>query len=262
MKAIILAAGKGSRLNGIIADAPKCLLQVGETSLLEYQILTLRRCGIDDIAVVVGYNAELVRNVIGSGVQFVDNEIYSSTNSLYSLWLTHDLLHDGFIVMNGDVLFHPQMLSKLLRDDREDALLISYRNSMTSTYGDEEMKVKIADGKIIEISKQIIPSAADGENVGIGKFGPAGAKVLIEKMNNLISNGAERQWAPRAFQDFASVRPLYAIDIHRYPWIEIDFPEDYRRAIEVILPRITSSGEVRVSRPLSAEKQMAIVNSL
>jgi len=243
MKAVILAAGKGSRLNGIIGEEPKCLLQVGEMSLIERQIVTMRQFGIDDIAIVVGYNADLVKEVIGPGVCYIENEIYAKTNSLYSLWLARDLLGDGFVVMNGDVLFHPRMLRNLLQSNNEDALLVSYRNSTFPGYGDEEMKVRIEGGRITDISKQIAPSEADGENVGIGKFGAAGARLLIKKMDALIEQGAERDWAPRAFQDFARERPLNAINTRGDPWIEIDFPQDYYHAVNSILPEICRLAE-------------------
>jgi choline kinase len=260
MKAVILAAGKGSRLNGIIGDAPKCLLKVGEMSLIERQIMMLRHFGIDDIVVVVGYNADLVKSVIGRSVQFIENDIYARTNSLYSLWLSRDILGDGFVVMNGDVLFHPRMLRNLLHSNHEDALLISYRTAITTGYGDEEMKVKIDSGKIVDISKQIAPAEADGENVGVGKFGLTGAQLLIEKMNDLIGRGAERDWAPRAFQDFARERSLYPVNTGGYPWIEIDFPEDYHRAINSILPQILRSTDSNRMRGPATENRVFAEN--
>ena len=110
MKGIILAAGKGSRLNGTIGDKPKCLLRVGGKTLVERQIEALRAVGIDDIVVVVGCQAEAVRRTCGQRITYVENTRFAQTNSLYSLWLARPLLYDGFVVMNCDVLFHPQML--------------------------------------------------------------------------------------------------------------------------------------------------------
>jgi choline kinase len=87
------------------------------------------------------------------------------------------------------------------------------------------------------------PSEADGENVGIVKFGPSGAGLLTEQMDALISAGNLKAWAPRAFREFAATQPLHAISTRGYPWIEIDFPEDYARALEKILPEMTTSGD-------------------
>jgi len=82
------------------------------------------------------------------------------------------------------------------------------------------------------------PAEADGENLGIVKFGAAGAAVLVDIMNRIVAGGHLRDWAPRAFGEFAQIRPLHAIGTRGYPWIEIDFPEDYRRAVRDILPLI------------------------
>jgi L-glutamine-phosphate cytidylyltransferase len=172
-------------------------------------------------------------------VTFVDNDIFAQTNSLYSLWLTRSLLTDGFIVMNCDVLVHPQLVIDLLGARHEDALLIAYRDDET-TYGDEEMKVRVRCGRVVDISKSMNPDDADGENLGIVKFGAAGARLLIEEMDALVSAGDHKAWVPRAFKEFAQRRPLHAIGTRGLPWTEIDFPEDYRRAVEVVLPQIES----------------------
>lgn len=241
MRAIILAAGKGKRLDTIRGDYPKCLLEVGGVSLIERQIQVLNAVGVDDITVVVGFGGEHVRERCGPEITYVENELHAETNSLYSLWLTRHLLSDGFVVLNADVLFHTQILVDLLSSEYEDALLISYQPA--GTLGDEEMKVKVQDGRVVDISKQMDPAEADGENVGIVKFGPSGASLLVEKMDELVAAGNRKAWAPRAFREFAAVRPLRAISTSGYPWIEIDFPEDYARAVGEIVPELAVNGE-------------------
>ncbi len=114
MKGIILAAGKGSRLNGTIGDKPKCLLRVGGQTLVERQIEALRAAGITDIVVVVGCQSDHVKRACGKRITYIDNTRFAQTNSLYSLWMARPLLYDGFVVMNCDVLFHPQMLTDLV----------------------------------------------------------------------------------------------------------------------------------------------------
>ncbi len=238
MRAIILAAGKGARLGGVAAGEPKCLARVGDLTLIGRQILALEASAVHDIIVVVGYGADRVQQTCGGDVRFITNTIFDQTNSLYSLWLARHLLRDGFLVMNADVLFHRQLLRDLLTARYEDALLVAFGDETTPALGDEEMKVKVRGGRVVDISKAMNPAEADGENVGIAKFGPAGAQLLIEKMDALIAGGSRRDWAPRAFLDFASERPLHAISTRGYPWIEIDFPEDYHRAIDDVLPQI------------------------
>lgn len=235
MKAIILAAGKGTRLDGA-AVKPKCLVDVGGSTLLHRQIDTLRSLSVREIVVVVGFGADSIREECDAEISFVENNVFAETSSLYSLWLAREHLSDGFVVLNSDVLFHPQMLADLLECDHGDALLIS--DSDPNPLGDEEMKIKMRDRFVVDISKQMDPLEADGENVGIVKFSAAGAKVLVEYMNALIGAGELKHWAPRAFLEFARNHPLYALSTGGLPWIEIDFPQDYQRAVSEILPQI------------------------
>ena len=238
MRGIILAAGKGSRLNGNAAESPKCLVQVGDQTLIERQIRLLRDAGIHKITVVAGCQADRVRRACGNGVTYVENSRYAETNSMYSLWLARPLLFEGFVVLNCDVLFHPVLLNDLLTSRHEDALLLAYREAGQPPFGDEEMKVKVRCGRVTDISKGMDPAEADGENLGVVKFGAQGAAALVGIMDGLIAQGGLRDWAPRAFREFAQVRPLHAVGTRGFPWIEIDFPEDYQRAVREVLPSI------------------------
>jgi choline kinase len=238
MKGVILAAGKGSRLNGTAGDKPKCLVEVGGLTLIERQIRTLRAAGIDDIVVVVGSQAERVRAACGPQVTYVENSRFAETNSLYSLWTARALLYEGFVVLNCDVLFHPALLDDLLATHHDAALLIAYREPGQEPYGDEEMKVRTRGGRVVEMSKTMDPAVADGENLGIVKFGPASAPLLIGMLDRIVAAGGQRDWAPKAFSAFAQERPLHALGTHGHPWIEIDFPEDYQRALREVLPAI------------------------
>ncbi len=238
MRGIILAAGKGSRLNGTAGESPKCLVELGGMTLVERQIARLKDAGIDDIAVIVGCQADRVRRTCGHNITYVENTRYAQTNSLYSLWMARALLYEGFVVLNCDVLFHPALLEDLISARHEDALLIAYRNDDDPAFGDEEMKVRVRGGRVVEMSKGMDPAEADGENLGIVKFGARGAARLVEIMDRLVAAGGLRDWAPRAFSEFAQERPLHAIGTRGLPWIEIDFPEDYRRAVRDVLPQI------------------------
>jgi L-glutamine-phosphate cytidylyltransferase len=234
MRAVILAAGKGARLNATSGNKPKCLLRVGDKTLIERQIDTIRRVGISDIAVVVGCQVDRVKRTCGRDITYIENTRYAQTNSLYSLWLARPLLLDGFLVMNCDVLFHPQLLTDLLSARHEDALLIAYGDDPL----DEEMKIKACRGRVAEISKALPTEQTDGENVGIAKFGVAGARLLAGLLDARVAAGGFREWVPHAFADFARVRPLHLVGTRGYPWTEIDFPEDYEHAIREVLPAI------------------------
>ncbi len=247
MRGVILAAGKGARLNRTIGEKPKCLLRVGGRTLVEREIDALEAAGIRDIVVVVGCQADLVRRTCGHRVHYVENSRFAQTNSLYSLWLARPLLADGFVVMNCDVLFHPQLLIDLLNSRHDNALMVSFDDR---PMGDEEMKVRIRRGRVVEMAKTLEPSAADGENVGLVKFSAAGARHLIDLLDQRVATGGLRDWAPRAFAEFARDHDLFAIGTRGYPWTEIDFPEDYQRAVNEVLPAIDGTDAVRL--PIAA----------
>jgi choline kinase len=236
LRAIILAAGKGSRLEPVSGESVKCLVELGGMTLIERQFSYLRACGITEIAVVVGFQAERIQRICGPDVEYVKNPIFAETNSLYSLWLARHLFGNGFVVMNSDVFFHPQLLRDLLSAKNEDAIMVSWRNQ--TKYGDEEMKVKVRGGQLLDISKTMEPDEADGENVGIVKFGATGTGVVAKELEKLIADGAKKSWAPRVFLEFSKTRPLHVVSTRGFPWIEIDFPDDLRRAQDEILPLI------------------------
>jgi choline kinase len=235
VRGVILTAGRGDRLKPITGDRPKCLATVGGCTILERQLRSLRACGISRIAVITGHRSDDVRRTSGPSVEFVHNPRYAMTNSLYSLWLARDLLSDGFVVLNCDVVFHRQLLTDLLTARYEDALLVAFRGR-DEQYSDEEMKLRIRNGRVAEISKTLLDGDADGESIGIAKFGAAGAAVLIAEMDRLVAAGAIREWAPAAFAGFCRRRPLHVVDHRGLPWIEIDSPNDYWRACTHIAP--------------------------
>jgi L-glutamine-phosphate cytidylyltransferase len=242
VRAVILAAGRGDRLRDVIGEGNKCLAPIGGSTLLERQIRSLRGCGIDAITIVAGYRAADIRRVCDDSIDIVLNTDYDTTNSLYSLWLTRERLRGGFVVLNGDVLFHDQLLGDLLTSRDEDALLMAAHRG--EDYSDEEMKIRVRAGCVADIAKTLPPDDTDGENVGIAKFGVDGAAVLVEALDEAVAGGeGTRHFLPRAFATFARRRPLRVVETRGFPWIEIDFPEDYHRACADVLPAIAGPGQ-------------------
>lgn len=236
MTAIILAAGRGTRLRPAVGAIPKCLMRLGASTLVERQITALRQAGADRIVVVAGYQVARVRRVVAPDVIVVHNRRFASTNSLYSLWVARAFLSEPCVVLNGDVLFHPQLLIDLVTARYADALLVCGR---TSGFSDEEMKVHIRCGRVVEIAKTLDAGRTDAENVGIAKFGVDGAASLGAEVDRLVRSGVGRTaWVPAAFDAFCKRRPLHAVDSRGYPWIEVDFPEDYWSACRDVLPAI------------------------
>lgn len=239
-RGVILAAGAGTRLTGNAAIRPKCLAPFGGDTLLDLQLRALRACGVDDITVVVGFEADQVRRASGRGVRFVENRHYADTNSLYSLWLARPLLTEGFVLLNCDVLFDPDMLADLLTARHSNAVLVSYPSEGDPPFGDEEMRVSVRRGRVTNMGKDLPDAATDAENVGIVKFSREGGARLIEVLDRIVSSGSRRDWAPRAFAEFARSEALFAVGTRGLPWTEIDTPEDYQRALRQVFPALSA----------------------
>jgi choline kinase len=237
VRAVILAAGRGGRLRGVVGKRPKCLARVGESTLLERQVHALQAAGVSPITIVAGYGEADVRRACPAGVEILTNPIHATTNSLYSLWLARHVLEEGFVVLNCDVLFHPRLLSDLVESRYPDALLTSARGQAPA-YSPEEMKVHIRGGLVRAIDKTLDDDISDAENMGIGKFSRTGAAALVAEIDRIVGSGDVRAWLPKGFDAFAQRHALHAIDTRGLPWIEIDFPEDYWRACSEVLPAI------------------------
>jgi choline kinase len=234
--AIILAAGNGSRMGSLTADRPKALLEVAGRTLIDRQIDALRECGIRNVTVVIGYQQQRLRDHLKGRANFIENLRYRETNSLYSLWLARALVSRGAVVLNADILVSHRLLARLMSAPVEDAVLVDQRPDL----GAEEMKVKLWRGFVLEFSKALPPSEADGENVGILKFGRHAGTLLLRHLDTLVGAGHTQAWAPLAFGRLAREWPLRAVTTQGIPWIELDFPGDLERAEREIAPALVS----------------------
>ena len=139
MKGLILSAGMGTRLNPLTLTRPKCLVNVAGRPMMEYQLDSLKKAGIQDCTIVVGYMAESVRSYFGSSyrgisLSYVENKIYDKTNNLYSLWLAKDEFYDDMLLLEGDLVFDDGMVSELcLMDEENVAVVDQYRPAMDGT---------------------------------------------------------------------------------------------------------------------------------
>jgi choline kinase len=243
IKAIILAAGVGSRLRPLTDDRPKCLLHVGGRTLIERQLTALRSLGVDEAMVVVGYHAASIRQRLGDAVRYLENEHYARTNSLYSLWMARRELAGGAVILNSDVLASVQLFERLLNDPARDAILVE----LGDTFEPEDMKVELRDSQVVSFGKDLPAGRAHAHNVGVAKFTGEPA-LLIECLDRLVADGRENDWAPAAYAEFARQRPLVAVPTGGMPWIEIDFAEDLRRARSEIEPAIAALDSAFTSR--------------
>lgn len=245
MKAIILAAGIGQRLDGGPDRRPKALLEFGAATLLERHLRLLRGFGIVEIAVTVGYRADLVaaevgRLGFGGTVRLIENPHYRD-GSVVSLWAAREILASGapILLMDADVLYDHRLMVRLLDSPMDNRLLVD-RNVEP---GDEPVKVCIRDGRIVDFRKR---PRADcdwyGESVGFFRFSPAAARELAGRAADYVGDGAQRLMEyEETIRDMILASPPGAFgfeDITGLPWVEMDFPEDVRYARDVVFPRL------------------------
>lgn len=252
MRAIILAAGLGSRLGG---GVPKCLVEVGGRPLLHHQIESLRAVGLTDVTVVVGFGHDRVRLAASGGLNWVMNERYATTNSLYSFWLARRPAADDVLLLNGDVLFPLQVLERLLFAPGSAVAFDS--GSGTEP---EHMKVALHEGRLTSMSKVLPPACTRGENLGILRLTAAAAAAAFAAADALVSGGADADWVASAVNVAASAHQIRGVDMAGLPWIEIDFPGDLLTARSSVWPRIEALTAAR--RPAEPAASLAAAPDL
>ena len=129
MKALILAAGMGTRLLPITRHLPKCLVPVNSKPILEHQLDALSMAGIQDVILVVGHLAKLLSDKYGTSyggvnIHYVENRLYDSTNNIYSLWLARQHLNSQVLLLEGDLVFEPELLQRLTRTPEPNVAIV------------------------------------------------------------------------------------------------------------------------------------------
>ncbi len=237
MKAVILAAGVASRLRPLTNNTPKCLLKVGSENILELTIENLIANKILDIVIVTGYLEKQIRDFVNIrfpelNITFYYNEFYESTNNIYSLWLARNSFHsDDMLLMDSDIVFDKRIIAKLCSSGYKSCLALKRHD-----VHDEEIKVRTDNnGRVLEISKEVDPSEADGESVGIELFNMELVRELfsiIDRKVNVEKN--VNQFYEAAFQELINKNhDIYVVDISEYFCTEIDTIEDLKIAGEL-----------------------------
>ena len=238
MIGVILAAGMAKRLRPLTDERPKCLLKVGERTLLQRTVDALIAAGINEFVVVTGYRANMIRDFLTETYlstvkfHFIDNPDYAHNNNIFSLWLTRPYT-DGrdFLLMDSDILCDPAAIVEVM--NAEGSALALNRHEL----GEEEMKI-VADthGRIIEISKTCSPVEAAGESVGIEKICADYSTALFRELRQMIEDeGLIDIFYERAFERLIPQGHTFRIvDTTRFFSIELDTPEDFENAQRLI----------------------------
>jgi choline kinase len=254
MKAVMLAAGIGSRLGFSVADYPaKVLLPFGGKSLLQYHIEILRRHGIDELVLGVGYHhQDIDREISALGAQnfvrTVFNKDYEEGN-IVTLWTLRDELCCGepVLLMDADVLYDGDMIRRLIYSSHQNCLLLDRGFDP----GDEPVKLCIRDGDIVEFRKWLSAEFDFcGESVGFFKLSNEVAQKIITQTDLYLRHGRRHEPYEEAIRDvlLTSSRRTFAFeDITGMPWIEIDFAADIDRANAETLPRILAAENNRLA---------------
>ncbi len=242
MQALILAAGRGSRLGGKGFDLPKCLLEIGRRPLIEHQLESLAEAGVGPVGMVLGYCADEIQEIVGIRAEYILNPRWNVTNSLYSFWLAREWVKGPILILNCDILFHPEILDRLLATEGD---VIAYDSS--SGEGREHMKVKVRDDWLVSMSKELPAAEAAGENLGILSLTADTAQALFGQAEELIAAEGEKLWLGSAVCRIAKERVIRVVDVAGLPWGEIDFPYDLDRVRKEVLPAIRRTARRRNS---------------
>lgn len=241
----MLAAGVGVRLESTSSNPPpKVLLRFGGKSLLEYHLQILKRQGIDELVLGVGYeHTEIEREILILGAQdfvrTVFNEDYREGN-IVTLWTLRDELccGDTVLLMDADILYDEELPRRLINSPHRNCLLLD----RDFEPGDEPVKICIRDGEIIEFRKWL-STGFDycGESVGMFKLSSNVARSIIDQTQLYLGQKRFHEPYEETIRDvlLTSPRGTFAVeDITGLPWIEIDFSADVARAESTILPKI------------------------
>ena len=234
MVGVILAAGMAKRLRPLTDTKPKCLLKVGERTLLERTVDAMRQAGITEFLVVTGYRGEMIRDFLReySSFTFQDNTDYEHNNNIYSLWMACQKVRGcDFLLMDSDILCDPAAVVRIAQE-QTSALAVN-RHEL----GEEEMKVVVdADSRITEISKTCRPEDAMGESVGIEKITADYSEALARELDQMIlQEGLIDIFYERAFERLIPQGHTFkVVDTTHYFSYELDTPEDFQRAQELM----------------------------
>ena len=249
MIGVILAAGMAKRLRPLTDTKPKCLLKVGERTLLERTVDAMRQAGITEFLVVTGYRGEMIREFLEGysrlssrtsqpslpsqpSFTFLDNTDYEHNNNIYSLWMACQKVRGcDFLLMDSDILCDPAAVVRIAQEP-VSALAVN-RHEL----GEEEMKVIVdAENRITEISKTCSPEAAMGESVGIEKITADYCEALARELDQMIlQEGLIDIFYERAFERLIPQGHTFkVVDTTHYFSYELDTPEDFKRAQELM----------------------------
>jgi len=246
MKAIILAAGVGSRMGKLTKFKPKCLLQINNIPIIRKQINSLREAGIEDVSAVLGYKEEMVKEATKDlDIFYFLNDKYESAGMLESLLRAKEKINGEFILVYGDIYFEPVLIKRLLVDSSDICLVVNKikkrsfkkENAFEIYYGKKiekgATKVKIENGLVRAISKSLSGKDASAEYIGIVKFSPKASLMLKERLEQLVASGEIVKYPSPShlFKEFIEKgKEVRVVFTNKKEYAELDYEEDLKEA--------------------------------
>lgn len=235
MKAIILAAGIGSRLRPLTNQKPKTLIKVGGKPMLKYLLNSLIANDIKEIILCTGFKHRKIvdyclKNYPSIDFSFVKKEKDGSTNNMYSLYLARKFLNEDVFIMNSDLIINTRIIEYLKK--KEQSVVAVEKGK----YNSEAMKVRVKKGIIREISKEILPQKAYGCSLDIYKIIKKDAINLSKKITKIIEiENQKNLWTEIALNRLFKSKKIKAVpcDISPEKWYEIDTHEDLKKARKI-----------------------------
>jgi phosphoenolpyruvate phosphomutase len=233
VNSVVLAASQGN-LNELTKDIPKTLLKVGNKSILHSQVDTYNRLGIKDISVVRGFAKD---KITGTNLNFIDNDDFSSTKELYSLFLAKDKISEFTVVSFGDIVFKDYILNDLLNDVNDITIVVDAdyehtddKQDFVSTDIKYSKKIYFEGVKLEDISNSLPKDKITGEFIGLWKVSGKGGDIVRKALETLSKNPDFKNMSMvDLFREIIKESRI-AVKFIKGSWLDIDTIVDLERA--------------------------------
>ncbi|KKU51801.1 MAG: hypothetical protein A3G60_03785 [Candidatus Ryanbacteria bacterium RIFCSPLOWO2_12_FULL_47_9c] len=220
-KAIILAAGTGSRLGSLTKDTPKGLLDIEGTRPLVRLVDMLETHGVNDIVIAVGHQKEKIKEALGSRVRYHEFSDFNTKNNLHTLWSMRDELSGNTLVLYADMIFESDVLKRALNHTGDICLTVD-----TGELRSGSPQVKMENGKVTKIDK----SDSTCNFLGITKLSRAGTQKLVAEMALMQEHEPNAYYSDAINSLIQKGHTVSHVDVAGTKWVEIDDPEDIEPA--------------------------------